>query len=222
MAATIARRQSVLNSNFVQPPPSLTILLRRLEAATSRLEDIASSVTVFEGSAPSPSVSSSQINGTPTPSSQPTPTPASKAIDKPIDLPIEIEVFDKIINGDLAKFVKLSQFEPLLAEQAKVLKEAFEAERTVLLLSTKAKKPIEGSTEYMEVYQELQSKVVYVSDIREKNRASPLKEHLALIADGSQTLGWIAIDNKPAEQAAELFGGAQMYGNKILRAHKDG
>jgi adenylyl cyclase-associated protein len=215
MEPPIARRQSAV----VQPPPSLTLLLRRLEAATSRLEDIASSVTNLDGA------TTPQVNGTPTPSAQPTPviapTPSIKVPEKPIDLPPEIEDFDKLINGELADFVKLSQMEPLLAEQAQILKECFEAERAVLLLSTKAKKPSEGSPEYMEVYQDIQTKMISVNNIREKNRASPLKDHLALVADGTQTLQWIVVDSKPADQAAELFGGAQMFGNNILRANKD-
>jgi adenylyl cyclase-associated protein len=225
MDSPVARRSSVFHGTAVQSPPSLTLLLRRLEAATSRLEDIASSVTALETPVGLSSTSSSQINGTPTPSARTTAskaaTPSVKAVDKVEDLPTEIEEFDKIINGDLAAFVKNSQADPLLTEQAKALKECFEAERTILLLTTKAKKPSDGSPEYIEVYKDIQAKMITVNDVREKNRASEMKDHLALVADGTQTLGWIVVDNKPAEQAAELFGGAQMYGNKILRANKD-
>lgn len=225
MNPPLMRRQSVPHSASVQPPTWLTLLLRRLEAATSRLEDIASSVSALEQPDASPSASSPQVNGKPTSTAQPAPSksvaPGAKVVTIAEDLPTEIEDFDKIVNGNLATFIKNSQMEPLLAEQAQALKECFEAERTILLLSTKAKKPAEGSAEYMEVYKDIQTKMIAVNDVREKNRASDMKDHLALVADGTQTLGWIVVDNKPAEQAAELFGGAQMFGNKILRAHKD-
>jgi adenylyl cyclase-associated protein len=222
MNPAVPRRQSVLHPTL-QPPPSLTHLLRRLEAATSRLEDIATSVAHFEQPVPtSASNSSLHVNGTPTPSSQLTPT-ASKATPPSIkaeDVPAEIEDFDKLISGDLAAFVKLSATESLLEEQAQTFKECFEAERAILLLSTKAKKPAEGSDEYAQVYSDIGKKMSLVTEIRENNRASPLKDHLALVADGVQTLGWVAVGSKPHEQAAELFGGAQMYGNKLLKAHK--
>jgi adenylyl cyclase-associated protein len=222
MNSAVPRRQSILHPTL-RPPPSLTHLLRRLEAATSRLEDIATSVAHFEHPVPTPASDSSlHVNGTPTPPSQLTPTP-SKTVPpstKAEDLPEEIEDFDKLISGDLAAFVKLSTMESLLEEQAQTFKECFEAERAILLLSTKAKKPVEGSDEYIQVYTEIGKKMSIVTEIRENNRASPLKDHLALVADGVQTLGWVAVGSKPAEQAAELFGGAQMYGNKLLKAHK--
>jgi adenylyl cyclase-associated protein len=80
---------------------------------------------------------------------------------------------------------------------------------------------LENSKEYLEVFSDTQTHMVAVDDVRQKNRASPLKDHLAMVADGVSTLGWVAMEYKPAEYAAELFGGAQMYGNKVLKQYKD-
>jgi adenylyl cyclase-associated protein len=88
-------------------------------------------------------------------------------------------------------------------------------------VSKKAKKPSENSKEYLEVFGDIQGHMEAVDEHRQKNRASPLKDHLAMVADGVATLGWVAVEYKPADYAAELFGGAQMSGNKVLKQYKE-
>lgn len=97
---------------------------------------------------------------------------------------------------------------------------AFEAQRQFLLITTKAKMPEMVSAVYMELIKDLQEEMTKVDDIRQNNRGSPQKDHLAMVADGVGALAWIT-DPKPAEYVAELFGGAQLYGNKILKEYKD-
>lgn len=89
------------------PEQALTCLVRRLEAATSRLEDMAQSLPD----------QSSQLNGTHnTPRSAPTadgtdepggtnPTP-QYALES---LPQVIEDFDKLMNGDVKTYVNMSE-----------------------------------------------------------------------------------------------------------------
>jgi adenylyl cyclase-associated protein len=97
---------------------------------------------------------------------------------------------------------------------------AFEAQRQFLLISTKAKMPEMASPIYGELIKDLQEEVTKVDDVRQNNRGSPQKDHLAMVADGVGALAWFT-DTKPAEYVAELFGGAQIYGNKILKEYKD-
>ena len=104
--------------------------------------------------------------------------------------------------------------------QATAVVGAFEAQRQFLLITTKAKCPDMGSAVYMELIKDLQEEMTKVDDIRQNNRGSPQKDHLAMVADGVGALAWIT-DPKPAEYVAELFGGAQIYGNKILKEYKD-
>lgn len=111
-----------LNRRFSGPvhvkDQGLTFLLSRLEAATSRLEDIASSAAAFEPS--------TQTNGgastspVPPPSGpQTVPTPQ-----KPVqeELPQSIEDFDTLLNGDLKKWMDLSHaLGDVVAEQVREL-----------------------------------------------------------------------------------------------------
>jgi adenylyl cyclase-associated protein len=97
----------------------------------------------------------------------------------------------------------------------------FDALRQFLLVTTKAKKPDMSSPAYMDTLKDLQRTMTTVDDIRQGNRASPFKDHLAMVADGAGSMAWVTIEPKPAEYIAELLGGAQMYGNKVLKQFKE-
>jgi adenylyl cyclase-associated protein len=73
----------------------------------------------------------------------------------------------------------------------------------------------------MDTLKDLQLYMTKVDDIRQSNRASPSVDGLAMVADGVGALAWVTIDFKPADYVSELFGGAQIYGNKVLKQHKD-
>jgi len=107
-----------------------------------------------------------------------------------------------------------------MAQSDSVVK-AFEAMRQFLLVATKAKKPDMASQIYLETLSNLQAHMTKVDDIRQSNRGSPAKDGLAMIADGVGTLAWVTMEPKPSDYVSELFGGAQMYGNKILNQFKD-
>ena len=50
-----------------------------------------------------------------------------------------------------------------------------------------------------------------------------LKDPLAMVADGVGTLGWVGgrAGLNTYEYITELFGGAQLYGNKVLKEYRD-
>jgi adenylyl cyclase-associated protein len=92
----------------------LTCLINRLEAATSRLEDIASSASTYEGDATTngaPKAPATAGKGVPeaaagVAAAGASPTPKSLA-PKP-SLPPMIEDYDKNVLGDLKEYEKLS------------------------------------------------------------------------------------------------------------------
>jgi adenylyl cyclase-associated protein len=98
-----------------------------------------------------------------------------------------------------------------------VVLQAFEAERTYLLITTKAKKP---DPQPPELLKELHMHLSAVDEIRESNRASPLYQHLCAVADGILALGWL-VETRPADSIGDMLGGAQYYGNKVLKEYKD-
>ncbi len=101
--------------------------------------------------------------------------------------------------------------------QAKAVKEAFQAERTYLLVASKAKKPDPQPPELMK---ELHRYTSAVDELREANRPSALFTHLSAVSEGIVALGWI-VEKRHGDFVTDTLGGAQYYGNKILKEYKD-
>ncbi|KAK4504825.1 hypothetical protein PRZ48_002787 [Zasmidium cellare] len=208
---------------------ALTHLIRRLEAATSRLEDIASSA--FE---PSSSAHGSISAATPTAGTKPSssapdlPTISQtdsastvKAVAEP--LPASINDMDAIMETEVKAFVDASKgLDPLIEEQATAVAKGFADQRRFLVVTTKAKRPDPQSQTFMDLLKDLQQDLGAAGDIKDSNRGSPMKEHLAMVAEGISTLQWLVMDGKPADVVAEMIGGAQMYGNRVLKTYKEG
>lgn len=105
----------------------LTSLIRRLEAATSRLEDIAQSASNGESPADQQHDSISAASGAPASNSMPELTGASKGGSRedsttstvqPVKLPPSIEEMDDLIKGEVADFQEASKgLDPLIEEQ---------------------------------------------------------------------------------------------------------
>ncbi|KAI9762054.1 MAG: hypothetical protein M4579_000690 [Chaenotheca gracillima] len=199
---------------------NLTTLIKRLEAATSRLEDMAQPsehpTDLQNGTVPGPTAPPRAVQpaaGTPR-------TGDSQDLVEP--LPVSIEDFDEMINGEITTFVNLSdELGGVVSEQSSAVVRAFGAQRKILIIATRAKKPDVQSPLYMEILTELQTEMGIVSDIREANRASPLFNHLSAVSEGIQAMAWITIDPKPADYVGEVLGGAQLFGNRVLKEYKD-
>lgn len=202
---------------------NLTTLIKRLEAATSRLEDIALSSVGLEASTANGS-SSAQGTGS-IPSAPPMPGLASVPASKPtIILPRSIEAYDILLNTELNAWVELSsKLGGVIDGQAKAVLQAFFAQRQFLLVTTKAKKPDMSSSVYIDTLKDLEQAMEKVDNVRQSNREPALKDPLSLVADGVGALAWITVESnpKPADYVAELFGGAQMFGNKVLKEYKE-
>lgn len=96
----------------------------------------------------------------------------------------------------------------------------FKAQRNVLLVANKAKKPAESSPVFMEVFKNLMEGSEKVGAVREWNRKTPQDNHLAMVSDGSAVVFWLVQPAKPDEYVGEVLGGARTYGNRILTEHK--
>ncbi|KAJ5937960.1 hypothetical protein N7454_004302 [Penicillium verhagenii] len=193
---------------------NFTTLIKRLEAATSRLEDMALSLDDPND----PKSTGTPTAATPAVPEPPKPAPPPPAAPVAAPLPPQLQDFDTLIKGDVQKFVNLGEkIGGLVAEQSKAVLQAFQAERTYLDVSTKAKKPVPQPAELMT---DLHRAVDNINNIRESNRASPLFNHLSAVAEGIVALGWL-FESKPAEFVDEMIGGIEYYGNKVLKEYKE-
>ncbi|KAI1336287.1 adenylate cyclase associated N terminal-domain-containing protein [Xylariaceae sp. FL0016] len=205
---------------------NLVTLIKRLEAATTRLEDIASSTIELPQAVPALSQTIDTPQGAspgPLPPLSSQAPPAAKAAPEE-PLPESVEEFDAFISQTVEKYVKTSnKIGGLVAEQASKVYEGFKQQRRFLLISTKAKKPDFGSE--MPVYQELLKPInealMAVGSIKESNRGSPVFSQLSAVAEGIMVLAWVTVDNRPFKHVEESLGSAQFFGNRVLKEHKD-
>ncbi|KAH0538807.1 hypothetical protein FGG08_004639 [Glutinoglossum americanum] len=197
-------------------------LMCRLEAATSRLEDMAQATidptAGVSGGLVAPAPGAALVRQ----GAQSAPIPPAQAPPPPEPLPRAIEDFGGLINGDVQKYVSLSEgLGGLVAEQAQAVSRAFSAQRKFLVITTKAKKPDIASPTYMEILTDLQKQMGTVNDIREANRGSPLFNHLSTVSEGITALAWVTYEPKPANYLIEILESAQFYGNRVLKEYKE-
>ncbi|KAH8681268.1 adenylate cyclase associated N terminal-domain-containing protein [Xylariales sp. PMI_506] len=207
---------------------NLTTLIKRLEAATARLEDIASSTIELPQAVPalSQTIASPPSAASPAPapsaatSAPPAPKPAPKE-----ELPESVEEFDAFISNSVGKYVQASnKLGGLIAEQAAKVLEGFKQERRFLLIATKAKKPDLAGAEmaaYQELLKPINEALMAVGSLKESNRGSPVFSQLSAVAEGIMVLAWVTVDNRPYKHVEESLGSAQFFGNRVLKEHKD-
>ncbi|KAL5594177.1 hypothetical protein BROUX41_001222 [Berkeleyomyces rouxiae] len=225
------------------PMHNLTTLIKRLEAATMRLEDIAEATIALSPGAPeadalspsaaasagtsaTPRASTALPTATPAPAaaaSAPAPAPPTKAPAEP--LPDTIVKFDNFLKTSLANYVELSnKLGGLVAEQASKVQEGFQEERNFLLLTTKAKKPdIHGSE--MALYQDLikpiNDALMAVINYKDSNRGSPMFSQLSTVSEGIMLLAWVTVENRPWKHVEESLGPSQFFGNRVLKEFRE-
>ncbi|KFY08230.1 hypothetical protein V492_06419, partial [Pseudogymnoascus sp. VKM F-4246] len=229
---------------------NLTTLIKRLEAATSRLEDLVTpafdetaSSAAKENGTNSTNTRSTAPSGTNSPApavaagaagaaagaaaaAGPVVAPASANVapPKPAEdpLPESVEDFDTLLNTTVKKYVDLSNEigGPVAAQAARVAK-VFQNERTLLLISTLSKKPDSAGSDYMELLKPLQQEIRTVIDVKDANRGSAVSNQLSAVAESIGVIAWVTMDNKPFKHVDESLGSAQYFGNRVLKEFKD-
>ncbi|KAM0741912.1 hypothetical protein ACQRIT_002089 [Beauveria bassiana] len=203
---------------------NLTTLIKRLEAATSRLEDIATSTELPKevGALAAPAPSSSALNN-PDASAIGAPRSASQPV--PEELPESIEDFDAFVDSTVADYVQRSnEIGGLVAKQAADVLAGFKAQRKFLLITTKSTKPdLQGAD--MALYQDLlkpiNDSLMAVTELKEANRSDPMYTQLSAVADGIMVLAWVTVSHKPYTHVEEFLGSAQFFGNRVIKEYKD-
>jgi len=210
--------------------------IKRLEAATARLEDIASSTIELPQAVPAlqetlaspqsgisaastPAAAASSVQ-TPAPSPAPAPpAPPQESV------PESIEEFDAFINQSVRKYAKLSDaIGGLIAKQAAKVVGGFQEQRKFLLITTKSKKPDMNGSEmsaYQDLLRPINDALLAVSDIRDESRGSPVFNQLSAVAEGFMVSAWVTVDSRPYKHVEEYLGSAQFFGNRVLKEFKE-
>jgi len=174
-------------------------LISRLEAVTTRLENIASRKEAQQ-------VNNSQAS-------------SADTIDEAMSSP-SVAAFDGIAQGTFAKFVSLSQkIGGDVDGQVNLLKGAFAAERDFLVKASKCKEPSAG--ELQSLLKPIGDKIAEIQKYREDRRRSALFNHLSAISESAPALGWVAVSPAPSPYVKEMSDAGQFYTNRVLKDFKD-
>lgn len=209
--------------NFSIQGYNLVTLLKRLEAATSRLEDVTifqeskSAAAVVDATAATTSVEPTAPKSTMAPSSA---IAAAPRIVSP-EVPKSIKEFDNFIKEKIDPYVQLSQeIDGQLGEQAELFKEAIDRERRVLLAASKSEKLNAEDGKFQElVIKPINELIMKIISIKDGNRNSEKFNYLNAVSEGVAVLGWIVV-NTPVSYVPEFKDSAQFWTNRILKEVK--
>ncbi|MCO5613787.1 hypothetical protein L7F22_068065 [Adiantum nelumboides] len=189
---------------------NLSTLIKRLEAATSRLEDIA----VQQHAQPQqPTAGGVAL------ADRGAPGPASA-----VELPASVEAWDDEVKPKINAFAELSaKVGGNVEVQAKSVVAAFEGVRQTVLVAGSSKKPTGSpSPVFMKLLEPIQKALEETQNAKEKNRADrKLFNHLSAIAEGIPAVGWVTIEPKPGPYVEEMKNAGQFYFNRVIKEFKD-
>lgn len=192
---------------------NLSTLIKRLEAATSRLEDIAVQQHAQPQQPQAAGMASTERGAAPVPSSAPA-----------VESPASVEAWDDEVKPKINAFAELSAKVGGNVEiQAKHVVAAFEGVRHTILVAGNSKKPSGSpSPVFMKLLEPIQKALEETQNAKEKNRADrKLFNHLSAIAEGIPAVGWVTVEPKPGPYVEEMKNAGQFYFNRVIKEFKD-
>ncbi|KDQ59424.1 hypothetical protein JAAARDRAFT_32984 [Jaapia argillacea MUCL 33604] len=206
---------------------SLATIIKRLEAATSRLEDLADA----QG-APRPRTDDIQDehnsysrSSTPAPPAIPVPTPPPPPPPAPVveETPRTVVAYDEmIIEGKLQPFLELTRSfaGASVIEQVALVEKMFSDLRSVLLAANSCRKPDQSA--FTSFLAPLLADIEAITRLKETYRKDrDWFTHLSAVAEGAPCVGWIAIESKPAPYVKDIMDSTQFYGDRVIKGYKE-
>ena len=182
---------------------SLSLLIKRLEAATARIEEIANANPTAAAGAGKPAAAGARNAAD------------AHTINNPFT-----EGFEELLQSHLKDFIEKSEkIGGLVRDQANAVNQAFHAQ--LLFIQTAAQAASPNQTVLSEMIRPTQAALEKVTELREKNRTSPFFNHLSTVSEGIPALGWVAVSPKPFPFVGEMRDSAQFYANRVIKEFKD-
>ncbi|EGD73876.1 hypothetical protein PTSG_05571 [Salpingoeca rosetta] len=131
-----------------------------------------------------------------------------------------VVAYDVLLQTRLRVFLEASDaIGEEVEEQAELVKHAFIAQRRLLSVVPAASKP--GPKVLPQLMEATQDAVAGVTRFKEACRGSRLINHLSTVAEGIVSLGWVAVEPKPAPFVRDMADAAQFYANRVIKEYKD-
>ena len=131
-----------------------------------------------------------------------------------------VQEFDATVKSAFANYLQLSsKIGDDVKTQAGLVQDAFNAQREVLVIASKSKKPADA--DLAKVLMPLSQKLNAVQEYREKNRASKQFNHLSAISESVTAFGWVSVSPTPGPFVKEMSDAGQFYSNRVLKDFRD-
>jgi len=128
--------------------------------------------------------------------------------------------FDEILSGSFANYLAASRsIGADVATHAEMVNEGFKAQREFLHLASVSKAP--AMSDLMKILGPTSDAIQRIQSFREKNRTSPVFNHLSAISESIPALGWVTIAPAPGPYIKEMNDAGQFYTNRVLKDWKD-
>ncbi|KAJ1971242.1 suppressor of rasval19 [Dimargaris xerosporica] len=180
----------------------LTSLIRRLEAATQRLERY----TEAHASNGSTTIGTAA-------------TPSAEAI----DVPPSVVAYDDFIQTAVQKYLNLSQeVGGAVAEQSQVIEQLVQRQRDLILKASQVRKPAPNGPEFTAWLNPLQECILATDEVRKQHRADKvLFDELSVVSDGAGAFGWVVVEPTPGPYVKDMRDGAHFYAIRVMKTFKD-
>ncbi|KAJ8509525.1 hypothetical protein ONZ45_g8310 [Pleurotus djamor] len=209
---------------------SLATIIKRLEAATSRIEDIVHAqdgsirpAKPVEGGEPDFPAPSGPPSSSATPAPPAPPPPPAPSTPGPAEVPRSVLLFDEaIVDGKLKAFVELTKGFPseALIEQVNRVEKQFQNLRSLLLMAASCQKP--DAKIWGEVLSPLQADIEAITRLKEANRKDRTWfTHMSTVSEGAPCVGWVTVDLKPAPYVNDIKDSTLFYGNRVIKEFKE-
>ncbi|KAJ7685036.1 cyclase-associated protein [Mycena polygramma] len=197
---------------------SLATIIKRLEAATSRIEDLA----IAQSLQTAPKDDSRTVaNAAPPPPPPPPPPPAAPAA-ATFEVPKSVTAFDEIvIDGKLKPFLELTRSfaAPSVVEIVAILEKQFDGLRSLLLLSGSCQQPDKEGLEKLLV--PIQANIEAITRCKDAGRKDrDWFQHITIVGDGGLGVAWI-VNPKPGPYLAEIKESVLYNGNRVIKEFKE-
>ncbi|KAJ7109225.1 cyclase-associated protein [Mycena epipterygia] len=201
---------------------SLATIIKRLEAATSRIEDLAIAQSQGAPQATAPKDDSrSTSHAAPPPPPPPPPPPAPAAPAAP-EVPQSVIAFDElVIEGKLKPFLQLTRSfaGQSVIEIVAILEKQFEGLRSLLLLSGSCQQPDKEDIEKLLV--PIQANIEAITRCKDAGRKDrDWFQHITIVGDGGLGVAWI-VNPKPGPYIAEIKESVVYNGNRVIKEFKE-
>ncbi|TRY83224.1 hypothetical protein DNTS_032503, partial [Danionella cerebrum] len=133
---------------------------------------------------------------------------------------VYVGAYDNLISGPVAQYMTLSQkIGGDVQKHAEMMKQAFSCQRQLLVTASGSQKPSDSALNSL--LAPVSKAIQEVQSFREKNRSSPLFNHLSAVSESVPALGWVAMSPKPGPYVKDMQDAAMFYTNRVLKDYKE-